>query len=136
MSSTQKNPVLHNKLGGALVGVIFNTSGGGMWSSVEGPVVITSIHADYSADGWGSLYVNFDIASWDVDANGLIYTDDQFLEELQQWMIERGVASAAEGISYSEQGMQGDDYVHFDLSAETARQMEALWPGDVTMIED
>ena len=45
--------------------------------------------------------------------DGLIYTDPLFLEEFKLLLAQESLDNS--DISYSEQGMQGDDYVSFDV---------------------
>jgi hypothetical protein len=59
------------------------------------------------------LRVHFDTASWDTYTDGLIYTDKQFMTELRELLTAQGFD--ASDVSYSEQGMQGDDYVSCDV---------------------
>jgi len=62
---------------------------------------------------FGELRVYFNTATWDVDKDGLIYTDSLFLEELCGLLTSMGID--ASDVSYSEQGMQGDNYVSCDV---------------------
>jgi len=49
---------------------------------------------------------------------GLIYTDSAFLECVHTALIKAGISiEAAEDVCYSEQGMQGDNYVSMDAYA-------------------
>jgi hypothetical protein len=64
---------------------------------------------------FGELRVYFDTDTWDVNSDGLIYTDRQFERELQEFLNSQGLAG--EDVSYSEAGMQGDDYVSCDVGA-------------------
>lgn len=67
---------------------------------------------------YGELRVYFDISSWDLKSNGLIYTDKGFLEDLKRHFISFGFTpKAVSRITYSEQGMQGDDYVSLDVDS-------------------
>jgi hypothetical protein len=93
--------------------VVFNTCGDGYWSRVAKAVEIVDIRLGYVADekDFGELCVYFNTDTWDVTKDGLIYTDSQFKEELNAFLAEQGLASA----EYSEQGMQGDDYVSLDV---------------------
>ncbi len=98
--------------------VIFNTSGDGYWSRVfNAQVLITDMTLGYISDelDFGELRVHFD-KQWDVRKDGLIYTDSLFLEMLQNKLTECGFAGG--DVAYSEQGMQGDDYVSLDVGAE------------------
>ena len=45
--------------------------------------------------------------------HGLIYTDAQFKRELRSFLETQGLD--ATDVSYSEQGMQGDNYVSLDV---------------------
>jgi len=91
------------------------TDGSGYWSEVAKPVQITGIALPYVNDerDFGELKVYFDTKSWDVRKDGLIYTDRQFLRELQSLLTNMGLDGS--DIDYSEQGMQGDDYVSLDV---------------------
>ena len=93
----------------------FNTAGDGFWSDLVGTVKTTYINLPYVNDeqDFGELRVYFDTASWDVNEDGLIYTDSKFLKELRAKLNEIGMAGA--DVDYSEQGMQGDNYVSLDV---------------------
>ncbi len=97
--------------------VIFNTRGDGYWSNVSKPVRITDMQLGYISDemDFGELRVYFDTKTWNVNEDGLIYTDSQFYKDLQQFVKEHGLVV---DLSYSEQGMQGDDYVSLDVGKE------------------
>lgn len=104
--------------------VIFNTNGSGLWSSEAKAVRIVDMQIGYvddefSEDGtpdFGELRVYFDTETWDCDEDGLIYTDRQFMREMQEFLKAHGIAG--DDVSYSEQGMQGDDYVSCDVGLE------------------
>ena len=55
--------------------------------------------------------MHFNTDTWNVDTDGLIYTDPAFLESVR-------VAFGTNDINYSEQGMQGTDFVSFDVGSE------------------
>ncbi len=92
----------------------FNTIGDGYWSEVSKPVRITDMQIGYINDerDFGELRVYFD-KTWDVRKDGLIYTDSLFLEELRSFLNTNGLAG--DDVDYSEQGMQGDNYVSLDV---------------------
>ena len=104
--------------------VIFNTSGDGYWSNVQKAVEITDMRLGYVADDkeFGELCVYFNTADWDVNVDGLIYTDKQFRIDLMAFIKQHGLVV---DLCYSEQGMQGDDYVSFDVGADFLRSWEA-----------
>jgi hypothetical protein len=97
--------------------VLFSTAGDGYWSRAQKTVEITDMQLGYVADDmeFGELCVYFNTATWDVSKDGLIYTDSLFKEELMHFVKQHGLVV---DLCYSEQGMQGDDYVSFDVGAE------------------
>ena len=100
---------------------ILNTCGDGYWSNKAKPVQVTGIAVPYinEDEDFGELHVYFDdgfSGSWDVSVDGLIYTDSQFLEELRSKLTEAGLDGS--DVDYSEQGMQGDNYVSLDVGAD------------------
>jgi hypothetical protein len=98
--------------------VVLNTNGVGYWSNTAKAVTIVDMQLgmgtqwEGEADIHGELRVAFDTATWDVDTDGLIYTDRQFIKELREFLDAHGLPGA--DVDYSEQGMQGDDYVSLD----------------------
>jgi hypothetical protein len=92
-----------------------NTVGDGYWSNKAKTVDITSLQLAYINDelDFGELRVRFDTASWDTNKDGLIYTDTLFLEDL--CLLLDNLGFDASDVSYSEQGMQGDNYVSLDV---------------------
>ena len=93
------------------------TGGTGYWSRAKRVVRVTDVQLVSVSDeqDFGELKVYFDTACWDVNQLGLIYTDSNFLAELQRRLSQQSLAG--QDISYSEQGMQGDDYVSLDVGA-------------------
>ena len=106
--------------------VTFNTNGLGYWSRTAKAVEIVDMRVTYVNDekDFGELCVYFNTATWDVNTDGLIYTDKQFRNELQAFLTAHGLPG--NDISYSEQGMQGDNYVSCDIvSAKFLQAWEA-----------
>jgi hypothetical protein len=106
--------------------VILNTDGKrGLWSNVARAVRIVDMQLGYVADegDFGELCVYFDTATWDVNKDGLIYTDRLFLQELRAFLDAHGLAGA--DVEYSEQGMQGDNYVSLDVEEKFLRAWNA-----------
>ncbi len=101
--------------------VVFNTNGGGYWSEVAKSVTITDMQIGYVDDEltskgdatFGELRIYFDTKTWDVYKDGLIYTDRQFEREMREFLTAQGLVGS--DVSYSEQGMQGDDFVSCDV---------------------
>ena len=91
-----------------------HTSGFGLWSDKIKEVTCigyTIPYVDRESSDFGELRVYFDTKTWNVDEDGLIYTDPAFLSAIR-------LAFGTDDIHYSEQGMQGDDFVSFDVFAE------------------
>ena len=102
--------------------VILHTDGKrGLWSNVAKAITITDIQLGQGTiwegetldQAFGELRVYFDTKTWDVSEDGLIYTDRLFQKELQEFLTQHGLVG--KDVSYSEQGMQGDDYVSCDV---------------------
>lgn len=98
--------------------VVLNTNGSGYWSDVAKAVTIVDMQLGYCADemDYGELMVTFDTDTWNCEQDGLIYTDKLFVEQLREFLNAHGLPGA--DVSYSEQGMQGDDYVSLDCGAD------------------
>ena len=97
------------------VNATLNTNGNGYWSRKQAAVEITHLQLAYINDelDFGELRVYFNTKTWDVNTDGLIYTDKQFMRELKELLVQKGFD--ASDLSYSEQGMQGDAYVSCDV---------------------
>ena len=97
--------------------VMFNTAGDGYWSNVSKAVEVTDMQLGYVSDegDFGELCVYFNTDTWNVDTDGLIYTDSLFKQELMKFVAEQGLVV---DLCYSEQGMQGDNYVSLDVGKE------------------
>ena len=97
------------------VNATLNTNGNGYWSRTVAAVEITALQLAYINDelDFGELRVYFNTKTWDVNKQGLIYTDKQFMRELKDLLTAKGFDS--KDVSYSEQGMQGDNYVSCDV---------------------
>jgi hypothetical protein len=102
------------------VNKMFTTCGDGYWSTVAKEVFVESINMFINADkedGDGDLQAYFTEETWN-DRYGLIYTDSEFLACVHTALIKAGISiEAAEDVCYSEQGMQGDNYVSMDAYA-------------------
>lgn len=101
--------------------VILHTDGNGLWSNEKRPVRITDIQLEIGTDWgdgelFGELRVYFDTDTWDTRKHGLIYTDRAFERELRALLDKHGLPG--KDVCYSEQGMQGDDYVSLDAGTQ------------------
>lgn len=92
---------------------ILHTDGSGLWTSEVKAVRVNKIDLHQFSRSFGELRVYFDRSTWDINEHGLIYTDKQFIKELRIFFQELGIPS--KGVEYSEQGMQGNDYVSLDV---------------------
>jgi hypothetical protein len=97
------------------ISATLNTNGTGYWSRTAKAVEVTGLQLSYINDelDFGELRVRFTAASWDTAKHGLIYTDAQFMTELKELLTSMGFDSS--DVDYSEQGMQGDNYVSCDV---------------------
>ena len=111
-----------------MIGVC-STDGKGYWSRVKKSVTITKLQiSSVNESGlldstYGELRVFFDVKTWDTTniGDGLIYTDKKWMREFRKLLISHGFSKEAvkeKNLSYSEQGMQGSDFVSMDVSAE------------------
>ena len=96
-----------------------HTDGSGYWSQAKQAVTISELSLNYFSleDDVGELIAHFPKSSWDTNKNGLIYTDDLWIKEFRDELCKSyGISrEEAEDIRYSEQGMQGNDYVSMDV---------------------
>ena len=99
------------------------TDGSGWWTDHR-----ASVHGHLSIKREGP-YANarfyWNNGSWYVPKFGLIYTDSGFLSSLREQLTACGF-NLTSHIDYSEQGMQGDDYVDLDASLAFADEAEQL----------
>lgn len=95
--------------------VVLTTAGDGYWSRKQANVKVTSFSMPYlnGKRDFGELRVFFDTDTWNVKTDGLIYTDSKFESELKTLLDTLGLAGS--NVTYSEQGMQGRDYVSCDV---------------------
>ena len=103
---------------------IVTTRGDGLWAKgIVKDVQLTSVtfvnpYEDTDNDfSYISCTVSFDIDSWNVEADSLVYTDSCINDITAE--VSRAVGLPVT-LEWSEMGMQGSDYLHFDcvVSAE------------------
>lgn len=113
-----------------------NTDGGGYWSEVAKSVRITELSLNYVDEDkeFGELCVHFNTDDWRVDKDGLIYTDKLFIAELREYLTSVGLDGS--DVEYSEQGMQGDNYVSLDVGKEFVESYAAKHPDKFQMLWD
>lgn len=105
-----------------LKNTVCETDGKGFWSCVKKAVNLTEIKLDYFDESeveegipvsYATFKLYFDKFTWNIRNDGLIYTDDKFIREFRKRLVEMGFTKkAAAEIDYTEQGQQGNNYVH------------------------
>jgi hypothetical protein len=116
-----------------------HTSGGGYWSGRAATVDIVKLDLQYCNPDkdFGELCVYFSPASWDTATDGLIYTDPLFLQTLRTYLQSIGFTEAeANDVTYSEQGMQSEEYVSFDVASTFIAGLERLDPAHVQAVHE
>ena len=112
------------------VNFVTRTSGRGYWSTAQKFVTINRVRLAYLNDesNFGELRAYFDPIEWNTDNDGLIYTDQAWKQGFQECMKTLGFSDkAVQDISYSEQGMQGDNFVSMDVGVVFIRECEAFY---------
>jgi hypothetical protein len=109
--------------------VVCSTNGKGYWSNVAQAVNVTGATVSYVNDegDFGELRVYFN--NWDTNKLGLIYTDKQFMREFKAVLATKlgFTDTQLKNVCYSEQGMQGDNYVSMDiLSADIINKLTEI----------
>lgn len=107
--------VFRDKSYGVKVSATLPTSGTGLWSQQKKSVKITALSMGYVSNelDYGELRIFFNRNTWRTNLHGLIYTDPLFEKELQKFLNSLGLAG--DEVFYSEQGMQGDNYVSVEF---------------------
>ena len=120
---------------------VCHTDGKGFWSKEKRKILLTKAelvfyHEEFSdficqsEKAHGELRVYFSIKSWNYNKYGLIYTDRLFVRELRVAFKNYGLNFKPSDLDYTEQGMQGDDYVSLDVEGKfltsLAKKFKAL----------
>jgi hypothetical protein len=111
-----------------------HTNGRGYWSRTAKAVTVEALDLQYISNDkdFGELCIHFNTNDWDTATDGLIYTDKLFMQELRAYLQTVGFTEAeANDVSYSEQGMQSDNYVSCDVGAVFIAGLERLEPQHV-----
>lgn len=110
------------------VNFICQTDGKGYWSRAIAAVNINKLQLiAYPNNAFGELQVYFD-DSWQVSQFGLIYTDDLWLQQFRKGLLGLGFSMAAVMmVDYSEQGMQGRDYVSLDVKKGFIQEYRSMY---------
>lgn len=114
------------------VNAALHTNGSGYWSRIKKEVEIKGLSLivwfddeEPNTPSFGDFRVAFNTKTWDVNKDGLIYSDNRFLKELKVLLASIGLPTK---VCYSEQGMQGDDFVSFDVNGKFCVAFMALAP--------
>ena len=119
-----------------------HTNGRGYWSNTAKAVDVEALDLQYISNDkdFGELCIHFAVDElgsncWDTATDGLIYTDELFMQELHAYLQTVGFTEAeANDVSYSEQGMQGNSYVSCDVGAVFIAGLERLEPEHVQAV--
>jgi len=107
-----------------------HTDGKGLWTNFEKAVTVleVSLRNVNDENDFGELCARFDTKTWDIHAQVLIYTDPRWIDEFRGLMRSLGCTrQACEDITYSEQGMQGYNYVSMDVGEDFMREAEPMY---------
>lgn len=116
--------------------MLCQTKGDGYWSATNRTVATSKIEMEVgeaSVSLWSftvhlPVYFRafFPKRSWDTDKYGLIYTDSLWLKDFREQFKTRFPALAwmAGKINYTEQGMQGNNYVSLSVYLESMGQIK------------
>jgi hypothetical protein len=112
------------------VNFVTRTDGGSYWSSVAKTVRINRVELAHTSDqgNFGELRAYFDTRDWDVESDGLIYSDAGWIRSFRSCMatLQFSVQALAD-ITYTEQGMQGNNYVSLDVGQDFLTQCTPLY---------
>ena len=113
------------------VSFITRTDGKGYWSTVARKSIrINRVAIDSVSDNgeYGELRAYFDESEWNVESDGLIYSDQAWMKSFRSCMATLGFSvQALAAISYTEQGMQGTEYVSLDVGRDFLIQCTPLY---------
>lgn len=95
-----------------------STSGTGFWSTVVKPVTITKIEIDSDPEFNYLVNVYFDTKTWNPEEDGLIYSDEPFIQALRQYLANSPEWKDTRNLNdlhYTEQGMQGNNFISLEF---------------------
>lgn len=113
------------------VNFITKTDGRGYWSKTIKTVPINRVALAYIDEDhtYGELRAYFDHEEWNINEDGLIYTDMMWKHSFLTCMenVMGFSPDAILDVSYSEMGMQGDNYVSMDVGGQFITECDALY---------
>ena len=98
-----------------------STDGDGYWSNTKKDVRIIELDLNHFNDALHDnnhfeLRAYWDKRTWNTEKHGLIYTDKLWLTTFKNSLIDLSFSQdCLKSVNYSEQGMQGNDYVSMDV---------------------
>lgn len=94
----------------------FGKKSKGLWgkNDVEQTFDIHKIVGHYFEDGFSGT-IDVYLKGYTARKDGLIYTDKNFLSSFKDQLKEEGLMKFIKSVDYSEQGMQGANYVNLDI---------------------
>jgi len=102
-----------------------------LWSRKKKTVPVIDLKVAitrWGEDTWGELKAYFPMTTWNTQKDGLIYTDKLWMEEFRVNLCLNGLSKeAADDLDYSEQGMQGHDYVSMDVGHTFIKELDELY---------
>lgn len=111
------------------VNIKTKTDGSGIWSGCKRKIHIYKIEINYlnRDDEYGELIAYFYNKDWDVEKHGLIYTDRHWIKDFRNGLRKIGFTKKAyNDVEYSEQGMQGDNYVSMDFGCDFLKHWDKM----------
>ena len=104
------------------VGFMTRNGNDGLWSdAVPRDVRIHMLNVNTWEDNletsdFAELRAYFNTRDWGIRSLGLLYTDEGWMKTFKENLRKMGFSEAAiKDVDYSEQGMQGDDFVSMDV---------------------
>ena len=97
------------------------TDGSGFWSKTVATtklhsLMLTGVGYYKGCKLFGELRARFNPASWDINNNGLVYTDEKWIRQFRRRLRKAGFSKkGVKDVTYSEPGMQGNNYVSLDV---------------------
>ena len=87
-----------------------------MWSRESVDVVVNEISLNYRDGNYAEMHAV--VTNWNVDKQGLIYTDPQWINDFRVGLRALGFTEEmVHAVDYSEHGMQGTTFVSLDVGA-------------------
>lgn len=120
------------------VSINTTTDGCGLWSNKVADVAVNKLELGYCNEekDFGELRACFDPTQWNINVDGLIYTDEAWISAFKAGLVVNGFSpEAADDVGYSEQGMQGDSYVSLDIGGVFIKEWEKKY-GEIQFEDD